>query len=137
MRRLGQRKRDDRGANLVEFAIALPLLLLMLFGIIEFGWAFAQNLETKHIAREVGRLASVDDPDGQIPSRTCGGTIAQVQSATPVGGSAPGDTVTVTVVADLQQITGFFAWALGSVSNLQSAVEIRLEQPRTWGGTTC
>src|SRR5688572_1422386 len=111
-RQLGE---PDRGASLVEFAIVLPLLVLLLFGIIEFGWAFAQNLEVKHIAREVGRLATVDDPDNQILSRTCGGTIADIQSATPVGGTDPGDTVTITVVGDLQQITGFFGWALGSI----------------------
>jgi Flp pilus assembly protein TadG len=135
--RIRRKSNSDRGASLVEFAIVLPLLVLLLFGIIEFGWAFAQNLEVKHIAREVGRLATVDDPDNQILSRTCGATIADVQSATPSGGTDPGDTVTVTVTADLQQITGFFGWALGSIGNLQSVVEIRLEQELNWAGTTC
>lgn len=136
MRRLSKRHRHERGANLVEFAIVLPLLLMLLFGIIEFGWAFAQNLETKHIAREVGRIATVGDPDGVINTRACSGTIAQVETVTMTPNSGnPGDAAVITVTATLQQITGFFGWALGSVSNLESIVEVRLEQPFAWGGT--
>lgn len=128
----------DRGATLVEFAIVLPLLVILLLGIIEFGWAFAQNLEVKHIAREVGRLATVGDPDDVIDSRSCSGTIADVDTVTMSPGSgAAGDAAIITVTASLNQITGFFGWALGSVGNLQSAVEVRLEQPFTWGGTSC
>ena len=35
-----RRSAGDRGAALVEFAIVMPLLFLILFGIIEFGIAF-------------------------------------------------------------------------------------------------
>ena len=137
MRRL-RNKRGERGASLVEFAIVLPLLVMLLFGIIEFGWAFAQNLEVKHIAREVGRIATVGDPDGIIDSRSCSGTIAEVTDVSMAPGSgASGDAATITVTATLQQLTGFFSWALGSVGNLQSAVEVRLEQPFSWVGTSC
>ena len=31
---------DERGAGLAEFALVLPILLIMLFGIVEFGIAF-------------------------------------------------------------------------------------------------
>ena len=136
MRRLNS-KRGERGASLVEFAIVLPLLVMLLFGIIEFGWAFAQNLEVKHIAREVGRLATVDAAAADIDARACGGTIAEVTGVTKSGDSVAGGTATVTVTADLQQITGFFAWALNDVPGLESTVEIRLEQDLAWSGTTC
>ncbi len=128
----------DRGASLVEFALVLPLLILLLLGIVEFGWAFAQNLEVKHIAREVGRIATVGDPDGIIDSRACSGTIAEVTDASMNPGSGdPGDAATIDITATLQQVTGFFDWALGTVGNLSSSVEVRLEQPFAWGGTDC
>ena len=53
-----------RGANLVEFAILAPLLVMLLFGIIEFAWIFAQNLYVRHGAREGARLAAVNFPAG-------------------------------------------------------------------------
>jgi Flp pilus assembly protein TadG len=128
----------ERGASLVEFAIALPLLVLLLFGIIEFGWTFAQNLEVKHVAREVARLASVGDRDGIINTRACSGTVASVDQVvmSPAAGQ-PGSLGTITVTADLRQITGLFDWALGNVGTLESAVEFRFEQPFSWGGTNC
>ena len=57
-------KSRERGANLVEFAILAPLLIMLLFGIIEFAWIFAQNLDVRHGAREGARLAAVNFPAG-------------------------------------------------------------------------
>ena len=61
--RLAQRGRRprERGAVLVEFAIISPVLALLLFGVIEFGWAFSQNLDVRHGAREAARLAAVEE----------------------------------------------------------------------------
>lgn len=50
--------RDD-GASAVEFALVLPMLVLLLFGIIEFGLAFNARVTLTHAAREGARLASV------------------------------------------------------------------------------
>ena len=55
------RRSRENGANLVEFAILAPFLLLLLFGIIEFTWLFATNLDVRHGAREAVRLATTDD----------------------------------------------------------------------------
>ena len=49
------RKRGEKGANLVEFALVMPFLLILLFGIVEFAWVFATNLDVKHGAREGAR----------------------------------------------------------------------------------
>ena len=138
MRRHASRERSDGGASLIEFAIILPLLVMMLLGIIEFGWAFAQNLEVKHIAREVGRLVTVGEPEAVLDARACSGTIAEVTDASMSPGSgSTRDSVDVTITASLQQITGFFSWALGDVDNVSSTVEVRLEQDAAWGGTSC
>lgn len=46
-----------RGAALVEFAVVLPLLLVLLFGIIEFGWVFMVRQTLSSAAREGCRMA--------------------------------------------------------------------------------
>jgi Flp pilus assembly protein TadG len=43
---------SERGAALVEFAIVLPLLLMLVFGIIEFGRAYNNQVTLTHAARE-------------------------------------------------------------------------------------
>ncbi len=40
-----QRRRDERGAAVVEFALILPILVLFVFGIIEFGQAYSARIQ--------------------------------------------------------------------------------------------
>jgi Flp pilus assembly protein TadG len=47
----------EKGAELVEFAIVLPLLLLVLFGIIDFGMLFHRYQVVTNAAREGARVA--------------------------------------------------------------------------------
>ena len=61
-RRFGLRRHgdgDERGAALVEFALIATPLFLILFGTIEFGWAFFQLNDIRHGAREGIRLVVV------------------------------------------------------------------------------
>lgn len=44
-----------RGAAIVEFAVVLPLLLALLFGIIEYGWIFMLRQTMQNAAREGAR----------------------------------------------------------------------------------
>ncbi|MDH3606693.1 MAG: pilus assembly protein [Acidimicrobiia bacterium] len=48
-------RKSDRGAAMVEFAIIAPLLLLVVFGIIEFGRAYNAQNSLTHAAREGAR----------------------------------------------------------------------------------
>jgi len=50
-------RRDERGAVLVEFAVTLPLLLLELAGILDFGFVFQQYEVMTNAAREGARMA--------------------------------------------------------------------------------
>lgn len=59
-----QPERTEGGAALVEFALLSLPLFLILFGTIEFGWAFFQLNDIRHGAREGIRLVAVNaDPD--------------------------------------------------------------------------
>ena len=55
--------RSDRGAAAVEFALVLPLLLLLLGGIIDFGFAFNTQISLTHAAREGVRVEALGTGD--------------------------------------------------------------------------
>ena len=98
----------ERGAGLAEFALVMPVLLMILFGIIEFGFAFGRSQAIAAAAREGGRLASLsstsptevsDRVDEALGSTTFDGP--PVVSVDPSGGclGREGLSVTVTVTA--------------------------------------
>jgi Flp pilus assembly pilin Flp len=51
--------RDDSGATAVEFALVAPILLLLVFGIIEYGLWFSDSLATRQGVREAARQGVV------------------------------------------------------------------------------
>lgn len=129
------RGRNERGVAILEFAIIAPLLFLVLFGIIEAGWAFNQQLEVRHGVREGARMAAVNEGSlDDIVAATCAqmnlGTSGATVSLTK-SGSGIGDSVRVEVVAPVNSLTGLPALAFGGVI-LTEAVEMRIEQPPTW-----
>jgi Flp pilus assembly protein TadG len=67
-------RRDDRGQALVEIAIALPILMLILFGIIEFGEAINYYNDETNIANVAARYAVV----GGSPA--CGGSTSTISA---------------------------------------------------------
>jgi len=58
--RLGAAWRDDRAAQLVEFAVALPLLVVFVVGIFDFSGAFTLKQKLTNIARDAARAAAAD-----------------------------------------------------------------------------
>ncbi len=55
--------RRNRGQAVIEFALVLPLLLVILFGIVEFARAWMTMSVLTSAAREGARLAAVTAPD--------------------------------------------------------------------------
>jgi hypothetical protein len=49
---------DQRGQGLVEFAALVPVFMLLLLGMLEFGFAFDQNLTLEYATREGARVGS-------------------------------------------------------------------------------
>lgn len=54
----GRRPWNEEGSQLVEFAIAMPLLVVFVIGIFDFGQAFNDKLKLNGAAREGARLGS-------------------------------------------------------------------------------
>lgn len=57
---LGRRWRDDRGAQLVEFAVTLPLMMVFVVGIFDFSGAFTLKQELTNAARDAARAAAAE-----------------------------------------------------------------------------
>lgn len=53
------RPRPERGAAAVEFALVVPILLLLVFGIIEFGYLINRSSMVNNAARDAAREASL------------------------------------------------------------------------------
>lgn len=49
--------RSERGAEVIEFALVLPLLLLVVFGIVDFGFLFQRYVVLTNAAMEGARVA--------------------------------------------------------------------------------
>lgn len=68
-------RRSQDGAAAVELALVLPLLVLFVFGTIEFGLAYNRQQAFQAAAREAGRLAAVgyhdevNDPSSTVNER--------------------------------------------------------------------
>jgi Flp pilus assembly pilin Flp len=75
MRRLVRRavscpddERRDAGAAAVEFALVLPVLVLILFGIIDYGLYFGNALDTRSGVASATRQGVVDNFDATCPA---------------------------------------------------------------------
>lgn len=133
---------------LVEFAIIVPVFFLLVFAVVEFGWAFYQQLDVRHGAREGARLAAVDfqstatptpaNQVAEIVAETCSrmdsGTNVSVR-ITQTGTSAVGQELEVEVTKPLDQLTGFLGPFLDGIT-LRSTVDTRIEQQASWTSTT-
>lgn len=133
-------RRTERGASMVEFAIVVPLFLMLVFGTMEAGWLFAQLTETRNAAREGTRLAVVDyGTASQIATETCarasmsaGGASIAISTAGDVTDPIddPTASVTVSVQKSYTSLTGMFDPIFGGTS-LDSTVTMRVERPLT------
>jgi Flp pilus assembly protein TadG len=106
-----QRRRNQQGAAAVEFALLAPIVLLLAFGIIQYGLYFWADQGGSDAARDAARSSAVGTPT-DCPTFTSGVkspidkmgnnfTITRSYSDTNGDGRvSPGDSVTVTVSFD-------------------------------------
>ncbi len=121
------RKRDgkrNRAAAVVEFAVVLPLLLTILFGIIEYGWIFMVRQTLQTAAREGCRVAVLQSstaPYANVTSR-----VTTIMAPTGLGFTVnmthanagdPIESVEVTVpYADVSLMGNFFGPRSGNLA---------------------
>lgn len=113
------RLRDEDGASAVEFAFIVPLLLVLVLGIAEFGHAFQVQGTLSAAAREGARVMALqNDPAAartavRDASPTLDPVVTNAQiTVTPPTGCPPSSTTTqnvrVTVAYPMPFLTDFF-----------------------------
>jgi Flp pilus assembly protein TadG len=135
------RRSNQRGQAVIELALTLPLLLLVVFGIIDFGFMFQRYESVTNAAREGARLgilssAGYDAGDAHSRAisylwasglngtvRACGAAMQKntmcaemtTQTAVPIVGSTPTKTVDqVTMIVEYDHEYSF----VGPIMNL-------------------
>ena len=137
--------RNDKGQALVELAFVLPILLMLVFGVIEFGRIYSAQLELNHVAREGARMGAINaDEEGEdieyeiedlvedrVASLETDNITVQIS---PTSGSelVSGEDLTVKIDYDVELLTPLFQMFLADGENanqmgLNSASTMRIE----------
>ncbi|HEX2368626.1 MAG TPA: TadE/TadG family type IV pilus assembly protein [Acidimicrobiia bacterium] len=126
------REKRERGAVLVELALALPIFLLLLLGIIEAGLALNAQITMRQAAAEAARLASVGEDIGPACDQLTdlsNGTVSGLGISAGGGGTQ----VSATASGTYTGISGFVPYF--NNLPLSETATARLEQPG--GGGSC
>jgi Flp pilus assembly protein TadG len=146
--------RRDAGVALVEFALVLPLLLTILFGMLDFGKAFNYWIDETHLANEGARWAVVNNNPGpgtlqeyiqqqaDTPELRNGGsssvpTPLQICISFPNGTASVGDPVHVTATTTYNWLP-FLGDRIGiAQTSISGSATMRLEALPTNYGAGC
>ncbi len=106
--------RQRRGAESVELAVTLPILMAVVFTGFEYGWAVLKSIQLDHAAREGARaaslsgatIASVQDRVNTVlqNSGIDAGTVSVSINPNDPGSAASGTSVTVEIEASYADI---------------------------------
>ena len=130
-------RRED-GQAMVEFALILPIFLLILCGIIDFGWLFYNQLSLNNACREGARYAVVhtaENADTQsiinhienmsttvFANDAVDITVEYTSPADPTSGD-----VKVSIQADISFFTPVLSSVLGKEKTITSTVIMKVE----------
>jgi hypothetical protein len=144
----------EAGVSVVEFALVLPILLVLLLGVLDFGRAYNYWIDQTHLANEGARWAVVNkNPgagtlqeyirnQGSTPELRNGGTSSvpsplQICISFPNGTSKVGDPVLVTASSTFNWLP-FLGSRIGIAQTTMSASStMRLEAVPTAYGAGC
>ncbi|WHY76782.1 pilus assembly protein [Neobacillus sp. WH10] len=123
--------KSEKGQSLVEFALILPLLVLMLFGIIDFARIFHVYLTMDHAGREAARAASIGKDDTFIKQTALDNAksinlVAGRVGISPVGTKKSGDNVTITITYPIDFLTPVIGKIVGPLT-LEDKTVMRVE----------
>ncbi len=128
------RSRDEAGQSLVEFAMVVPLLLLVLFAIIDFGRIYQGHVSLTNAAREGARAGAVGESSATVQTRVATTASPLTPTVSVTIPSKSGDSVVVDATATVTLITPLGAMinfvSSGTMSNsftLRATADMRRE----------
>ncbi|WP_026535846.1 TadE family protein [Arthrobacter sp. H14] len=105
-------RNGERGAVAVEFAILLPVLLMLVMGIMEFGRAYNAQISLTQAAREGVRVMAISNNPtaAKTAAKNAAPSLNPSLSASNItispAACTPGTQATVTITYSLDTITG-------------------------------
>ena len=118
--------RHESGQGMAELAIILPLLLVILFGILDLGRSFYTYISLTNAAREAARYAAVNDSGASITQvqreldsggKDISGCAAGSLTYSATGGGSRGNDYTVNVSCKFTLVTPFMSAILHATDN--------------------
>jgi Flp pilus assembly protein TadG len=123
-------KANDSGQTLVEFAISLPILLLLVLGTLDYGYLVSTRVTLQDAVRQGGRYAitgeCITGSDGTCTQTRYNSILQTVENASlgrlnssqisitcqdagggcPNGAGGPGDVITITITHPYHYLSG-------------------------------
>ena len=131
---------NAKGQSLVEFALILPILLLLILGIFEFGRAFYMKNTLTNAVRHAARTAVVNVAWNQnivrqwtyssVPTSWRSAAVIKSVQVTPTAPPASGSGASVTVTARVKfnTIVPHFAFPYKNYTTIAARASMRYEQ---------
>ena len=119
-----------RGSAAVEFALVLPLLLVVGLALLQVGLLIKDQLVVQEAARAGARQAAVSADDGSVRDAAiqAGGSLDRsLLTVTVERDQAPDGPVTVSVVYDAPIAVPFVRWLFPSAVRLSARATMRQE----------
>ena len=127
MKKLKLKKiKNQKGASAVEFALLLPILVMIVFAIFQFGVALNNMISLNHAASEGARLAAIGQYDFDRVKNSAPSGMIQDIVVTGLGGKI-GEDITVTVIGNVFHLEIPFTTINRDITQ-QSSATMRKEQ---------
>lgn len=124
---------NQKGQSLVEFAIIVPILLLIVMGIFQFGMMLNAYLTIENVSREGARIGIIGSSDAEINSAIIASSsnldpLKLTVSITPDEASRKsGDTLTVKVTYNYELTIPIISNLFNSEAVLNGQTSMRIE----------
>ncbi len=93
-------RRTGRGQSLVEFSVMVPVFIVLLFGMLEFGLAFSHNMTLEYATREGARTGAALGPGtANVP---CAQVDDQIMAGVQRVLTSPGSPVDITRISAIK-----------------------------------
>lgn len=117
----------EKGQSAVEFALVLPILIILLCGIIDFGWLFSCKISATNAAREAARYTAIHYYDSSTDDDFADAKSIVLEEAPQLSASSTNVTLTsldldsdgvqesvqIKVESPVQLLTGFTSTIIG------------------------